>query len=183
MKWTVHGERVIYDSPWVRLTLADIELPGGGGRFDHHVLRMPAQAAGVVVDDPTRGVLLLWRHRFVTDSWGWEIPAGRVDEGESPIEAGARETLEETGWLPGPLRHLNTYFPHNGSSDATFNLYVTGSATFIGEPTDPYESDRIEWLSWPQIRTAIESGDVHDGLSLTALLWVLAMGNSVTTDG
>jgi len=144
---------------------------------------MPAQAAGVVVDDPTRGVLLLWRHRFVTDSWGWEIPAGRVDEGESPIEAGARETLEETGWLPGPLRHLNTYFPHNGSSDATFNLYVTGSATFIGEPTDPYESDRIEWLSWPQIRAAIESGDVHDGLSLTALLWVLAMENNVTTDG
>ncbi len=183
MKWTVHGERVIYDSPWVRLTLADIELPGGGGRFDHHVLRMPAQAAGVVVDDPTRGVLLLWRHRFVTDSWGWEIPAGRVDEGESPIEAGARETLEETGWLPGPLRHLNTYFPHNGSSDATFNLYVTGSATFIGEPTDPYESDRIEWLSWPHIRAAIESGDVRDGLSLTALLWVLAMENSVTTDG
>jgi len=137
----------------------------------------------VVVDDPTRGVLLLWRHRFVTDSWGWEIPAGRVDEGESPIEAGARETLEETGWLPGPLRHLNTYFPHNGSSDATFNLYVTGSATFIGEPTDPYESDRIEWLSWPQIRAAIESGDVHDGLSLTALLWVLAMENNVTTDG
>ena len=90
MKWTVHGERVIYDSPWVRLALTDVEIPGGP-RFEHHVVRMPAEAAGTVVVDPARGVLLLWRHRFTTDTWGWEVPAGRVDEGETPIEAAARE--------------------------------------------------------------------------------------------
>ena len=71
MKWTVHGERMIYESPWVSLALADIEIPGGE-RFEHHVIRMPAEAAGTVVHDPDRGVLLLWRHRFTTDTWGWE---------------------------------------------------------------------------------------------------------------
>jgi nucleoside-diphosphate-sugar epimerase len=60
------GERTIYDSEWMRLALVDVELPSGS-RFEHHVLRMPAQAAGVVVDDPDRGVLLLWRHRFIND--------------------------------------------------------------------------------------------------------------------
>jgi 8-oxo-dGTP pyrophosphatase MutT (NUDIX family) len=84
--------------------------------FDHHVVRMPAAAAGTVVADPHGGVLLLWRHRFTTDSWGWEVPAGRIDEGETPEQAAAREVLEETGWQPGPLRHLVTYHPHNGSS-------------------------------------------------------------------
>src|SRR5690606_30001678 len=68
MRWTVHGERIIYDSEWVRLALTDVELPSGK-RFEHHVLRMPCQASGVVVDDPQRGVLLLWRHRFTTDTW------------------------------------------------------------------------------------------------------------------
>ena len=46
---------------------------------------------------------MLWRHRFITDSWGWEIPAGGVDAGETPEDAAAREVLEETGrieWLP-----------------------------------------------------------------------------------
>ena len=51
MEWTVHGERTIYDSEWMRLALVDVELPSGA-RFEHHVLRMPAEAAGVVVDDP-----------------------------------------------------------------------------------------------------------------------------------
>lgn len=171
MRWIVHGERFLYESPWVSLSLADIEIPGGS-RFEHHVVRMPAQASGVVVDDPTRGVLMLWRHRFTTDTWGWEVPAGRVDEGETPIETGARETLEETGWKPGPLRPIGRYFPYNGSTDGVFNLFLTDSATHIGEPADPSESERVEWLDWATIREEIAAGRVGDGLSLTALLWV-----------
>lgn len=171
-RWTVHGERPIYESPWIRLTLVDVEVPGGP-RFDHHVVRATAEASGTVVvgDD---GVLLLWRHRFTTDSYGWEVPAGRVDEGETPAEAAARETLEETGWQPGPLRHLTTYHPLNGSSDTTFHLFLADGAHHVGEPADPSESERVEWLSWERLRQEIAAGRVSDGMSLTALLWVLA---------
>jgi 8-oxo-dGTP pyrophosphatase MutT (NUDIX family) len=173
MEWTVHGERTIYDSEWMRLALVDVELPSGA-RFEHHVLRLPAEASGVVVDDPDRGVLLLWRHRFITDTWGWEVPAGRVDAGESAMEAGARETLEETGWRPGPLAPLTSYFPHNGTSDTTFNLFLATSATHVGDPADPDEAERVEWLSWGAIRSEIGAGRVRDGMSLTGLLYRLA---------
>jgi len=175
MRWTVHGEREIYHSDWLALALADIELPDGT-RFDHHVIRMPAMASGTVIADPDRGVLLLWRHRFVTDTWGWEVPAGRIDPGESPEDAARREALEETGWEPGPLTHLTSYFPHNGTSDLTFHLFSAAGATKRGEPTDPHESERVEWVSWERVRRAIRDGEVHDGLSLTALVWVLAFG-------
>ncbi|CAB4539270.1 MAG: NUDIX domain-containing protein [Actinobacteria bacterium] len=170
MRWTVHGERVIYDSPWVRLALTDVEIPGGP-RFDHHVVRMPAEAAGTVVHDPDRGVLLLWRHRFTTDTWGWEVPAGRIDEGETPVATAEREALEETGWRPGPLRHLATYFPHNGTSDATFHLFAADGATHVGPPSDPSESERVEWVPVEVLRQETRAGRVGDGLSLTALLW------------
>ncbi|MEK7425710.1 MAG: NUDIX domain-containing protein [Actinomycetota bacterium] len=172
MKWTVHGERVIYDSPWIRLALADVEIPGGE-RFEHHVIRMPAEASGTVIADQERGVLLLWRHRFTTDTWGWEVPAGRVDAGETPIEAAAREAFEETGWRPGPIRLLTSYFPHNGTSDATFHLFVADGATYVGDPIDPSESERVEWVDVPRLRSEIAAGRVGDGLSLTALLWWL----------
>jgi 8-oxo-dGTP pyrophosphatase MutT (NUDIX family) len=135
---------------------------------------MPAQASGVVVEDPDRGVLLLWRHRFATDTWGWEVPAGRIDPGETPEEAGRRETLEETGWEPGPLTRLTTYFPHNGTSDATFHLFRADGATHVGDPSDPTESERVEWRTWEDVRAAVAAGEVRDGLSLTALLWVMA---------
>lgn len=173
MEWTVHGERTVYDNEWMRVALVDVELPSGA-RFEHHVLRMPAQASGVVVDDPDRGVLLLWRHRFITDTWGWELPAGRVDVGETPIDAGVRETLEETGWQPGPLELMLSYFPHNGTSDTTFNLFVATSATHVGDPADPDESERVEWVSWDTIRSEIAAGRIRDGMSLTGLLLRLA---------
>lgn len=169
MRWQIHGERTVYDSPWVRVALADVEIPGHG-RLDHHVVRMPAQAAGTVVHDPERGILLLWRHRFITDSWGWEVPAGRLDEGETPAEAAARETLEETGWRPGPLTPLVRYHPSNGSSDQTFHLFVADGATWVGEPADGFESERIAWVPLAEVRDLVRDGGIGDGLSLTGLL-------------
>jgi len=173
MTWQVHDERTLHETEWVRLALSDVESPTGD-RSDHHVVRVPAAAAGVVIDDDERGVLLLWRHRFTTATAGWEIPAGPVADGESPDEAAEREAVEETGWRPGELRHLTTFFPHNGLSDATFHLFLTDHADQVGERQDHTAAQRVEWVSWDNVTAAIRSGEVHDGLSLTALLWVLA---------
>ncbi|MGH3488658.1 MAG: NUDIX hydrolase [Actinopolymorphaceae bacterium] len=175
MRWTVHGERPIYESEWVRLTLADVELPDGK-RFDHHVVRTPNAGAGVVVHDEKRGVLMLWRHRFITDTWGWEIPAGRVDPGESASEAAAREVLEETGWRPHAVRPLVTYHPSNGISDQRFDIFAANGARHVGPPTDPSEAERIEWVPLDDVRKIIAAGQMRDGLSLTSILYALAIG-------
>ena len=172
----MHGERVVYDSEWVRLCLVDVEVPGAQ-RFDHHVVRVPQQAAGTVVFDPGRGVLMLWRHRFITDSWGWEIPAGRIDAGETPAEAAAREVLEETGWRPHALEPLISYQPTNGLSDQRFHLFLATGASRVGDPTDPSESERVEWVATDRVRNLARSGGIPDGLSLTALLYALAFGH------
>ena len=172
----MHGERSLYESDWVRLRLVDVEIPGGE-RFEHHVVRAPQPAAGaVVVSEDRSSVLLLWRHRFITDTWGWEIPAGRVDAGESPEAAAVREVLEETGWRPGPLTRLGAYFPNNGVADTTFHLYVAVGATHVGEPTDWSESERVEWVGVDEMRRAVTAGAVGDGMSLTGLLWAMAFG-------
>ena len=171
----MHGERIIYDSDWVRLSLVDVEVPGGE-RFDHHVVRMPQEAAGTVVCDPDRGVLLIWRHRFITDTWGWEIPAGRIEAGETPIQAAARETLEETGWRPAGLAPLFSYRPTNGLSDQQFHLFLASGAQRVGDPTDPGESERVEWVPEADVRRAARTGGIQEGLSLTGLLYVMAFG-------
>lgn len=174
MRWTIHGERSVYDSDWMRLVLVDVEIPGVD-RFDHHVVRYPRPASGTVVHDPDRGVLLLWRHRFITDTWGWEIPAGRIEEGETPEQAAERETLEETGWRAGPLTPIGSYAPSNGSSDQIFHVFAADGATHVGEPTDVSESERIAWVPVDEVRRLIADGGITDGLSLTSLLWALAL--------
>jgi 8-oxo-dGTP pyrophosphatase MutT (NUDIX family) len=174
MRWTVHGERPIYESEWLDLTLVDVEVPGMR-RFDHHVVRVGQEASGTVVHDPERGVLLLWRHRFITDTWGWEVPAGRIDPGETPEGAAEREAFEETGWQPGPLRHLVTYHPINGMSDQAFHVFLADGATEVGPPSDPSEAERVEWVPVAELRDRMKAGEIRDGLSLTALLWFLAV--------
>ena len=173
MRWTVHGERTLYESEWVRLCLADVQVPGLE-RFEHHIVRVPCEAAGTVVHEAARGILLLWRHRFITDTWGWEIPAGRVDPGEPPEDAAVRETVEETGWRPLRVRHLITYQPTNGLSDQRFNLYMSDGAVQVGKPTDPGESERIEWVPVKEVMTIARRGEMLDGLSLTAVLYAQA---------
>jgi 8-oxo-dGTP pyrophosphatase MutT (NUDIX family) len=175
VRWQTHGETVRYDSDWIRVVTVDVEIPGER-RFDHHVVRSPAPAAGVVMTDPRRGVLMLWRHRFITDTWGWEIPAGRIEPGESVVDGARREAVEETGWEPGPLRHLTSYHPTNGLSDQTFHLYASDGARQLGEPVDWYESERIDWLPVARVRDELRNGQVGDGLTLSALTWCLAFG-------
>ena len=174
MRWVVHGERKVYESPWVSVALADVEVPGGD-RFEHHVVRMPGDASGVVAVDNGR-VLLIHRHRFITDSTGWEIPAGRVEAGEDPMEAARRETLEETGWRPGPLSLLFSYFPAVGLIDQRFNIFLAEGAQHAGEPSDASESDRVAWIAVSELPGLIRRGEIRDGYSLTALLWLLQLG-------
>ncbi len=175
MRWTIHGERSLYESDWMNLRLVDVEIPGGH-RFEHHVVRT-RPAAGCVVTDPERGVLLLWRHRFITDTWGWEIPAGRVEDGETFADAAAREVLEETGWRAGPMSALGSYFPNNGVADTRFHLFVAAGAIHVGDPTDWSESERIEWVAVDRVRAAIAGGQVGDGMSLTGLCLALAFSH------
>ena len=75
---------------------------------------------------------------------------------------------------PARSMPLTRYFPNNGTTDAAFNIFLATSATHVGEPTDPDEAERVEWLSWNAVRSEIEAGRIRDGLSLTGLLYRLA---------
>jgi 8-oxo-dGTP pyrophosphatase MutT (NUDIX family) len=172
-EWTVHGRRPVYESPWVELELVDVELPDGQ-RFEHHVLHIPGNASVALARDAGRRILLLQRHRFITGRWGWELPGGRIDDGETPEEAAAREMLEEAGWRAGTLRHLTSYFPLAGLSDQQFHVFLAEGSEYVREP-DGIEAARVEWLPVGRVRELIRTGEVSDGFSLTALLWYLAV--------
>lgn len=173
--WRVHGERTLYDSPWVSLGLADVELPDGS-RLEHHVVRFPRVAAAAVVVDPARGVLLIHRHRFIPDVWGWEVPAGRVEAGEGLVEAAAREALEETGWRPGPGTLLGGGFAAPGMADLRHEIAIFEGAEHVGEPEDLNEADRVAWVPVERILPLIEAGEIPDAFTQQALLLALTLG-------
>lgn len=174
MEWTVHGERFVYESDWMSVALADVELPDGK-RFEHHALRSVARAVGTVIHDPERGVLMLWRHRFIPDTWGWEIPAGRAEDDESLEDAAIREAVEETGWRPAAVRPLISYTPMGGLCDQVFDIFLAEAAEYEGPAESQHESDRIEWISVPKLLELIREGEIKDGFALVGVMAALML--------
>lgn len=171
MEWKTHGERQIYTNKWVNLCLVDVQQPDGR-RWEYHVVRLRHLAVAAVVND-RQEVLMMWRHRFITDSWAWELPMGLVEEGESPEEAAAREVLEETGWRPGPIKPLIYAEPANGITDSQHHVFRADGATYDGPPTEKNESDRIEWIPLSEVRRMIDRREIVSSGSLVGLLYVL----------
>jgi len=161
MRWTTHGERLVYDNPWVRLALVDVQPPGGGERFEHHVVRLFSAAIAVVLDDQDR-VLMLWRHRFVSDQWGWELPGGIIDDDEEDgAKTAARETEEETGWRPAPMTHIVSFQPMTGMVDAPHEVYLAQGAEHIADPEASEEAGEVSWIPLAEIPGLLARGDDH----------------------
>jgi 8-oxo-dGDP phosphatase len=170
-RWRTFGERAIYASPRVWLGQVDVGLPGGE-RFWHHVVRLHRAAMMVLVDDSSR-VLLLWRHRFLPDRWGWEIPGGLVDQSEEPAGAAARELEEETGYRAGRVELLITFQPIAGSVDAEHVVFVGRDPQRIGDRADASGVTRMEWVPLGSVPELITAGKIWDAGSLVALLRLL----------
>ncbi|MER7520607.1 NUDIX hydrolase [Streptomyces sp. NPDC126499] len=173
-EWTVHGSRPVYTSPWVGLDLVDVEPPGRD-RYEHHLIKLAPVAAVVLLND-TDDVLLMWRHRFATGSWSWEIPSGIVDEGETPAEAAVREVLEETGYeiKPENLTPLAYNEPIGGMCNARHHVFLGRGAQRVADPVDTHEADRIEWHPLDDVQELLDTRKVVAGVAVTGLLQLLA---------
>jgi 8-oxo-dGTP pyrophosphatase MutT (NUDIX family) len=167
-RWRTFGEREIYESPHTWLSQVDVELPGGE-RFWHDVIRLHRAAVMVLVDEADR-VLLLWRHRFVSDRWGWELPGGLVDEDEEPAEAARRELEEATGYHAGRVEQLIAIQPRAGTVKGEDFAFVGRDPERVGEPTAVSEVVRTEWVPLASVPGMIAAGDIWDAGSLVALL-------------
>jgi 8-oxo-dGTP pyrophosphatase MutT (NUDIX family) len=172
--WQVLRRETIYDSPWVRLQRADVRLPDGSVIAGHHLIDYPRPAVSVVPVGDDGRLLLIEHYRFITDTSGWEAPAGRADDGEDLAAAAARELREETGYTAERLEYLGQYHPANGSSNLTFHIYVGRELRRVGELTDTNEIMRVAWFTPDEVWAMIEANEIRDGLALTGLLWYLA---------
>ena len=127
--------------------------------------------AGIVV---VRGdcVLLVRQYRLLIDDTSWEIPGGRVDEGETPEMAAVRECLEETG-----IHCLNTkplIFYHAGLDtfhNPTYLFYCENSTeVVVSQKTNPQEVSGLEWVPLSRCIEMIFEGRIVDCFSIVALL-------------
>ncbi|WP_088285453.1 NUDIX hydrolase [Kineosporia sp. A_224] len=170
--WSRHGERPIYENEWVTLSLVDVQPPGQE-RFEHHVVTLKPAAMVALLNEHDQ-VLLMWRHRFATNVWNWELPGGIVEHGEDPAVTAAREAVEETGYRPLRLEHVVTFEPNIGMVRNAHHVYVSRGAERVGDPTETTEMQRMEWVSLGDVLALIKDGKILNSGTLVALLHLLA---------
>ncbi len=172
-RWRTFGRRTLYDNEWVRLDQVEVEPPSRE-RWWHHVVRLRPVAVAIVLDEQDR-ILMLWRHRFVPDKFGWELPGGIVDADETGAAAAARETVEETGWRPlDEPEHLSTFEPMPGMVEARHEVYLFRQAEYVGPPSDLHETGEVAWLTLADVIDHFEQGRLAGAGSLVGLLYLLA---------
>lgn len=172
-EWTIHGERVVDDTRRSVLSIAEVELPDGV-RFEQYVLRVPAAAMVIVVDDADR-VLMMWRHRFILNRWVWELPGGYLDPDEDPAACAAREVEEETGWRPRAIEQLVTFQPMVGTIDQENIVYIARGADRTGAKPDVNEAERVGWIPLSRIQQHMRDGEIVGAGSVSGLLSVLLL--------
>jgi 8-oxo-dGTP pyrophosphatase MutT (NUDIX family) len=164
----------MYASDWVNVYLDDVELPDGT-HIDHHVLDFPRGSAGAVLVDNQDRTLLIWRHRYITNRWGWEVPAGWIDAGEDPKTAVLREIEEETGYRAGHVEPMVDYFPLAGISTQHYFTYVASQPIHVRNGHGS-ETTHLEWVSLQDVPDLVRGGLVTDGPSLLILSFFLGLG-------
>jgi 8-oxo-dGTP pyrophosphatase MutT (NUDIX family) len=160
----IHGERLVDDTPHVRISQADIELPNHV-QFTQYVFRMRRCAMTVILDDAGERVLLMRRHRFIVDRWVWELPGGYVDDGEEPAVAAAREVEEETGWRPRGIEFVMSCQPLIGNADYPQDLYLGLGAELVGEP-EVDETAEVGWVPLDEAAAMIARGEILGAMTI-----------------
>jgi 8-oxo-dGTP pyrophosphatase MutT (NUDIX family) len=174
-EWVSRGETKVYMGGWVDLAVADVTTPTGQ-QLRYEVVRARSQGVAGLVVDHSDCVLLLWRHRFVTQSWGLELPAGSLRAGEHPVRGAEREVLEETGWSTYDGRLVWSVARAPERSDHIGHLVWLRAEARVG-PVDPDEVAQLHWLDRRQVRQVLADGQVHDVFTLGALWWWLSVGD------
>lgn len=154
----------------VDLDIKEVRLPGGAVtklEIVHH----PGAAAVVPLHDDG-SVTLVYQYRHAAGGYLYEIPAGLLEEGESPEACAGRELTEEAGLHAGDLIPLTAYHTTPGFSDEVIHLFV---ATCLTDGTQALEEDEVIEVTRMPLGEALErihSGQITDGKTIISLLMV-----------
>lgn len=137
------------------------------------VVRHSGSVVVLPIDDSGREprVLLERQYRYAAQAYLWEIPAGRIDDGEKPLAAGKRELLEETGYTAQSWQKALFFYPSPGFIEETMTVFLARGLQ-PGE-AQPEEDEKIEchFVNLTEAVEMILSGKIRDGKTIASVLW------------
>jgi ADP-ribose diphosphatase len=173
----VLSSRVSYQGPVFSVTTDEVEEPGGV-RARRDVVRHSGSIVVLAVDDRKNHeprILLERQYRHAAQSMMWELPAGRIDEGETALTAAKRELLEETGYSARRWKRILHFYVSPGFLDETMTIYLAqGLRAGVAQPE---EDERIAttFFTLTEAKNMVIRGRIRDAKTICGVLWLAQM--------
>lgn len=163
--------RRVYEGRVISVDVDDVRFPDGSVGKLEMVRHSGASAVVPLLDlgkDPQ--VLLIRQYRYAVDGYVYEIPAGRLDPGETPQACAVRELREETGYSAGKIHPLTTIYTTPGFTDERIHLFVAEEMNVGDSQRESDEFLELYPLLLSQAVAMIQAGEIVDSKTAVALL-------------
>lgn len=165
--------RRVYTGRVISLDVDTVDFPNGT-TGDLEMIRHPGASAVVPLldsaDSENPRILLIRQYRYASGGYLYEIPAGRLDPGETAEDCARRELREETGYSATEVSLLTSFYTTPGFTDERIHVFVAAGLT---EGSASLESDEIVELHPVQLSEAVNmvrSGEIVDGKTMIGIL-------------
>jgi ADP-ribose pyrophosphatase len=145
-----------------------VKLPDGRDAL-RDVVRHPGAVAIVALTDDGR-ICLVRQYRASLGRVTVEVPAGKLDPGEDPLECAHRELLEETGMQADQMAFLTTICTSVGFCDELIHLYMATGLHFVASDPDADEFINVDLVPLPELIDAVLDGRIEDCKTVTGAL-------------
>jgi ADP-ribose pyrophosphatase len=168
----VLSSKTVYTAP-VFLVTSDQVIEPSGVKVRRDIIRHPGSVVILALDERKKNpsVLLIRQYRYAANQALWELPAGRIDEGEDALTAAKRELTEETGYAASEWKLALYYYSSPGFLDETMSIFAARDLR-KGKST-PEEDEFITCKLLPLAKAVqwVMSGKVQDGKAIAGILW------------
>ena len=169
---TINSKRV-YDGTIINVCIEDVKLPDG--RVAKREIVEHNGGVGVIALDEDNCTYMVRQYRVPARDMMLEIPAGKLERGEDPLECGKRELIEETGYKAKEFVHLGEYFVTPGYCCERINIYFARGLEFVGQNLDDGEFVNVEKYHIDDLYNMVMNNEIYDMKTAIAILKAKAM--------
>jgi ADP-ribose pyrophosphatase len=168
----VLSSKVVHSAPVFQVTRDEVVEPSGV-TVRRDIIRHPGSVVILALDESKSepSVLLIRQYRYAANQELWELPAGRIDEGEDALTAAKRELAEETGYSASEWKPALYYYASPGFLTETMSLFA---ARDLRKGKASPEEDEFITCKLVPLGKAVQwvmSGKVRDGKAIAGVLW------------
>ena len=164
---TLTSKRV-YEGIIINVSIEDVELPDG--RVAKREVVEHNGGVGVIALDDDNYAYMVRQYRVPARTMMLEIPAGKLEKGENPLECGKRELIEETGYKAEEFVHLGEYYATPGYCGEKLNIYLAKNLEFVGDNPDDGEFVEVEKYHIDELYNMVMENKIYDTKTAIAIL-------------